>query len=35
MRNLVAHHDDTIDRDVVWHSIARRVPELVDTLGLS
>ncbi|GMA23269.1 hypothetical protein GCM10025864_10280 [Luteimicrobium album] len=35
MRNLIAHHYDKVDDEVVWQSISRRVPELVDVLGLT
>ena len=35
MRNLVAHHYDKVDGEVVWESISRRVPELIDALGLA
>lgn len=34
MRNLVAHHDDKVNDDVMWTALALRVPALVRTLGL-
>ena len=34
MRNLVAHHDDKVNDDVMWTALAVRVPDLLDALGL-
>jgi uncharacterized protein with HEPN domain len=34
MRNLVAHHDDKVDDDVMWAALEHRVPEMVALLGL-
>lgn len=34
MRNLVAHHDDKVNDDVVWTARAVRVPGMLDALGL-
>jgi uncharacterized protein with HEPN domain len=35
IRNLVAHHYDKVDLQVVWRSIVHRVPELIHALGLT
>lgn len=35
MRNLMAHHDDKVDHDVVWQALVHRVPALIAALGLS
>lgn len=29
MRNLVAHHDDKVQADFVWATLARRIPDLI------
>lgn len=34
MRNLVAHHRDLVNDDLLWQAIAVRVPALVAALGL-
>lgn len=34
MRNLVAHHDDKVNDDVMWTALERRVPEMVRMLAL-
>lgn len=34
MRNLVAHHYDKVNDDVVWAALVDRVPAMVRTLGL-
>jgi hypothetical protein len=34
MRNLVAHHCDKANDDLVWAALTRRLPKLVDALGL-
>jgi len=32
MRNLVAHHDDHVDDDLLWAALERRIPALVSQL---
>lgn len=34
MRNLVAHHYDKVNDDVMWAALATRVPAMLDALGL-
>lgn len=34
MRNLVAHHYDKINDDLIWQALTVRVPELMAALGL-
>lgn len=34
MRNLVAHHDDKVNDDLMWAALASRVPALLAALGL-
>ncbi len=34
MRNLVAHHDDKINDDLLWQTLTVRIPKLVRELGL-
>lgn len=34
MRNLVAHHYDKVNDDVMWAALAVRVPEMLGALGL-
>jgi Uncharacterized conserved protein len=34
MRNLVAHHDDMVNDDLLWQAISVRVPHLIGALGL-
>ncbi len=34
MRNLLMHHYEIIDRDIVWGALANDVPELLRALGL-
>lgn len=34
MRNLVAHHDDKVNDDLLWLAISARVPNLIAALGL-
>lgn len=34
MRNLVAHHDDKVNDDVMWAALAERVPGMLAALGL-
>lgn len=33
MRNLVAHHDDRVNDDLLWTALAVRIPALVRELG--
>lgn len=33
MRNLVAHHYDKINDDLLWQALTVRIPNLVDELG--
>lgn len=35
MRNLIAHHYDKVDDHLVFAALARRVPDLLNELGLS
>lgn len=35
MRNLVAHHYDKVDHEVVWQAVRHRVPALISALGLT
>jgi len=32
MRNLVAHHYDHVDDDLLWAALSRRIPALIDRL---
>ncbi len=34
MRNLVAHHYDKVNDDLLWLALAVRIPKLVECLGL-
>ena len=34
MRNLVAHHYDKVDDDLLWQALLVRIPELMKALGL-
>lgn len=34
MRNLVAHHYDKVNDDLLWRALAVRIPNLVRELGL-
>jgi uncharacterized protein with HEPN domain len=34
MRNLVAHHYEKVNDDLVWAALVRRLPELADALDL-
>jgi uncharacterized protein with HEPN domain len=34
MRNLVAHHCDHVDDDLMWAALQRRIPDLLETLDL-
>lgn len=34
MRNLVAHHYDKVNDDLLWQAISVRVPHLIAALGL-
>lgn len=34
MRNLVAHHYDRINNDLVWQALAARIPKLARALGI-
>lgn len=33
MRNLVAHHDDKVNDDLMWEALAVRVPAMISALG--
>jgi uncharacterized protein with HEPN domain len=35
MRNLVAHHYDKVNDDLVWAALTTRLPELLADLGVS
>ncbi|WP_375001760.1 DUF86 domain-containing protein [Aeromicrobium sp. CTD01-1L150] len=35
MRNLIAHHYDTVDDQLVFAASQRRIPELLQRLGLA
>ncbi|WP_307816107.1 HepT-like ribonuclease domain-containing protein [Myceligenerans indicum] len=35
MRNLIAHHYDRVDDRLVFSALASRIPELLDSLGIS
>ena len=35
MRNLIAHHDDKVNDDVMWAALTSRVPRMLATLGLT
>lgn len=34
MRNLVAHHYDKVNDDLLWQALTKRIPDLVECLGL-
>ena len=34
MRNLVAHHYDKVNDDLLWQALTVRVPHLIEELGL-
>ena len=34
MRNLVAHHCDKVNDDLLWQTLTVRIPKLVRELGL-
>jgi uncharacterized protein with HEPN domain len=34
MRNMVAHHDDRMQNDIVWGTLRTRIPGLVRDLGI-
>ncbi len=34
MRNLVAHHDDKVNDDLLWQALTVRIPHLIRELGL-
>ncbi len=34
MRNLVAHHYDKVNHDLMWVTLDRDVPALIERLGL-
>lgn len=34
MRNLVAHHDDKVNDDLLWQALTGRIPALLTELGL-
>jgi len=34
MRNLVAHHYDHVDDDLLWAALSRRIPALIDQLEI-
>jgi uncharacterized protein with HEPN domain len=34
MRNLVAHHSDKVNDDLLWQALTVRIPNLVRELGL-
>jgi uncharacterized protein with HEPN domain len=34
MRNLVAHHYDKVNDELVWETLRARIPALLDDLGL-
>ena len=34
MRNLVAHHCDKVNDDLLWQALVVRIPSLVETLGV-
>jgi len=33
MRNLVAHHDDRVNDDLLWEALTGRIPKLLEDLG--
>ena len=35
MRNLVAHHYDKTNDDLMWQALTGRVPDLIRQLGLT
>lgn len=35
LRNLVAHHYDKVNDDLIWVSLERDVPQLIQDLGLT
>ncbi|GCD19442.1 hypothetical protein CTKZ_10040 [Cellulomonas algicola] len=35
MRDLVAHHDDTVNDEFVWETLRTRIPALLDDRGLA
>lgn len=35
MRNLVAHHYDLVQDEFVWEALRRRIPQLIDDLGVA
>jgi len=34
MRNLVAHHYDHVDDDLLWAALNRRIPDLINRLAI-
>ncbi len=34
MRNLVAHHYDKVNDDLLWRALTVRIPGLITSLGL-